>query len=171
MKLNNYDEDLVDKKILLVDDNKPILDLLNSMLMSYGIEVVYKAKNGEQAFDIFCAVNPDVVISDYSMEPVDGMELTKNIRTHFDSPNPGVPIILVTSFSERERVLEARDSGVNEFLVKPINSEALYARLKYVLENPRDFVEKDSYIGPDRRRNRKNEYQGPLRRDDDFGSS
>ena len=70
-------------------------------------------------------------------------------------------------FSSEKRVRMARDSGVTEFLKKPFTAESLYKRIEEIIERPRQFVRADSYIGPDRRRNKKLEYQGPERRIDD----
>src|SRR6202012_4809402 len=119
-------------------------------------------------FTELCARNPDLVLTDLSMAPTDGIHLTKQIRTSGTSPNPYVPIIMVTGHPEKPRVEAARDAGVTEFLAKPITVQNLMARLTEIVERPRPFVRCDNYFGPERRRRRLDSYRGPWRRKEDF---
>jgi DNA-binding response OmpR family regulator len=73
---------------------------------------------------------------------------------------------MITGHSERARITEARDAGINEILIKPISATQLYQRIKSVIDMPRQFVESDGYFGPDRRRRRYPSYTGPDRRAD-----
>lgn len=98
------------------------------------------------------------------MEPIDGMSLIKNIRTHPSSTNRTVPIILITGYSAASRVKQARDIGVTEFLVKPFTGGDLAKRIAHIINKPRDFVQTPKYFGPDRRRKKGDEYQGPQKR-------
>jgi CheY-like chemotaxis protein len=154
-------------KILIVDDMKPMLDLTQSVLKIFGFQNIETAMNGEDGFKTFCSYDPDVVVSDWMMEPVNGLEFTQMIRKNPLSPNPYVPIILMTGFSSRFRVEQSRDKGITEFLVKPFASRDLYTRLSQIIEKPRQFVDADGFFGPDRRRKYVKDYQGPRRRDDD----
>jgi two-component system chemotaxis response regulator CheY len=81
------------------------------------------------------------------------------------------PIILVTGYSARPRVEEARDAGVTEFLVKPFTATDLTRRLQHVINNPRNFIDYNGYFGPDRRRKADELYNGPRRREDDIGET
>lgn len=157
--------------ILLVDDNQPILDLTKSILLTFGVGRVISARNGEKGYEEFCNYNPDLVIADWMMTPMNGIELTRLIRTDKRSPNQFVPVILMTGFSERHRVIQARDAGVTEFLVKPFNARDLYRRIAQVIERPRQFVKSESFFGPDRRRKQAEGYHGPLRRDNDLSGT
>jgi len=74
------------------------------------------------------------------------------VRTGEDSPNPFVPVIMLTGHTETSRVVEARDAGVNEFLAKPISANGLYRRIRAIIENPRLYIKNKGYFGPDRRR-------------------
>lgn len=150
--------------ILVVEDNQPMLTLAKGLLQSFGVGTVFTAKDGEEGFRIFCRENPDMVIADWMMKPMDGISLTRRIRNDPSSPNQFVPVILMTGFSERRRVIQARDSGVTEFLVKPFNARDLYRRIVQVVERPRQFVRSEDFFGPDRRRKPKTEYTGPERR-------
>ena len=101
---------------------------------------------------------------DWEMGPSSGIELTKRIRTASDSPNPFLPIIMVSGYSEVARVLKARDAGVNEFLAKPVSAHSIYTRIKMLIERPRTFVRSPAFVGPDRRRCGGDRYDGEERR-------
>jgi CheY-like chemotaxis protein len=154
-------------KVLIVDDMAPMLSLTSSTLQNFGFKQILTAQNGEEAFKLFCQHDPDLVITDWIMEPVDGLELTKMIRTHPTSPNKFTPIIMMTGFTAKARVELSRDSGITEFLVKPFTAIDLYKRIVQAIEKPRQFVDFDKYFGPDRRRRMGDDYQGPRRRDKD----
>lgn len=153
--------------VLVVEDNLPMLEITKSLLQAFGVGDIIGAQNGEAGFEKFCANNPDIVIADWMMKPMDGISLTRKIRNDPASPNPYVPVILMTGFSERRRVFQARDAGVTEFLVKPFNARDLYKRIAQVIERPRQFVRSDDFFGPDRRRKAEESYFGPQRREND----
>lgn len=153
--------------ILVVEDNQPMLDITRSLLMTFGVSHVYQAKNGEEGFQVYKKYNPDLIIADWMMKPIDGISFTRLIRNDPKSPNPFVPVILMTGFSEKRRVLQARDAGITEFLVKPFNARDLYRRIAQIIERPRQFVRSEDFFGPDRRRKINPHYNGPLRREHD----
>lgn len=144
-----------------------MVDLLKSLLEAYGITKIYSAKDGDEGFEIFKKELPDLILSDWMMKPVDGISFTRRIRNDSGSPNKFVPIILMTGFSEKRRVMQARDAGVTEFLVKPFNARDLYRRIVQIIERPRQFVRSEDFFGPDRRRKRESTYSGPRRREED----
>lgn len=153
-----------DVTVLLIEDNQAMLNLVKAVLQSFGVGNVITALDGEIGFKLFCQHNPDLVITDWMMTPCDGLELGRKIRFNPKSPNKFVPIILMTGFSEKQRVISARDEGITEFLVKPFNTRDLYRRLYRIIEAPRQFVETENFFGPDRRRTKPTEYSGPKRR-------
>jgi len=155
--------------VLVVEDTLPMLRLINAVLGSLGVRNICTALNGERAFEVFRKESPDIVIADWHMEPVDGIELTRLIRRDSLSPNRMVPIILITGFSAVPRVATARDAGVTEFMVKPFSANDMAKRLSYVINKPRDFIDAPEYFGPDRRRRRNPDYGGPFRREEDDG--
>lgn len=160
--------------VLVVEDNQPMLDITKSLLVTFGVGHVIGAQNGEIGYKRFCEYNSDIVIADWMMKPMDGISFTRMVRNDAQSPNPYVPIILMTGFSEKRRVLQARDAGVTEFLVKPFNARDLYRRLVQVIERPRQFVRAPDFFGPDRRRHKvtnnvgNTTYNGPFRRESDL---
>ncbi|HWC63703.1 MAG TPA: response regulator [Rhizomicrobium sp.] len=155
-------------KVLIVEDNQHMRSLLRTLLNAIGIREIVDANNGVTALTAMREKKFDLILTDLVMKPMDGLEFTKTVRTAESSPNPFVPIIMLTGHTEKHRVEAARDAGVTEFLAKPITATSLFSRLAEVVERPRAFVRCDAYFGPDRRRKTLDSYGGPWRRHDDF---
>lgn len=155
-------------KALIVEDNAHMRSLLRALLNSAGIKQIAEASNGRAALTMLRENKSDLVLSDLAMKPMDGLEFTWHVRNNEQSPNPFVPIIMITGHTEKYRVQAARDAGVTEFLAKPITAHNLFARIAEIVERPRAFVRCDNYFGPDRRRHTQEDYAGPWRRKDDF---
>jgi two-component system chemotaxis response regulator CheY len=153
-------------KALIVEDNAQMRALLRALLNSAGFKEIAEAAHGQAALDQLRAHKPDLVLSDLAMKPMDGLEFTRHVRNQ--SPNPFVPILMITGHTEKHRVEAARDAGVTEFLAKPITAQNLFSRIAKIMEHPRAFVRCDSYFGPDRRRHQVESYAGPRRRQEDF---
>ncbi len=99
------------------------------------------------------AANPiHLVITDWNMHPMDGIEFIKTVRSRTDSPDCFVPIILLTANAESDDVSAARDSGITEFVVKPFTVKRLIERIIVVINNPRSFILAPNFKGHDRRR-------------------
>ena len=158
--------------ILVVDDMKPMVSLVSSLLKIFGFTSIYTATDPEDAFQQFCRYKPDIILTDWLMQPYDCIELIRKIRRDTRSPNKFVPVIMMTGYSHRARVEKARDIGVTEFLVKPFTAKDLYARLEQLIERPRKFVDAGdgAFFGPDRRRRRNDDYDGPMRREEEASS-
>ncbi len=155
-------------KVLIVEDNQHMRTLLKTLLNALGIKQIFEATNGEEAFVILRDRIPDLIMTDLTMKPVDGIAFAREIRMSEDSPNPYVPIIMVTGHTEKHRVEAARDAGVTEFLAKPITAQNIFLHIAEIVERPRPFVRCDNYFGPDRRRKHIEDYAGPWRRREDF---
>lgn len=151
--------------VMIVDDNPHMRILIRSILLGFGVKNIHECPDGSEAIAELHHWPADIVFADWMMEPLDGLDFTRLIRTADDSPNRFVPIIMLTGHTERHRIVEARDAGVTEFLVKPVTANGLYARLRSVIENPRQFVQSQSFSGPDRRR-RTEDLDDPDRRKD-----
>ncbi len=150
--------------VMIVDDNRMMRALLQSLLDSFGVGSVIRAGNGEDALHILANEPVDIVITDWLMSPLDGLEFVRAVRTGKTSPNRLVPILMMTGLSEMWRVAAARDMGVNGFIVKPLTGESLLSRIIHIIEHPRFFIRTRTYLGPDRRRAAKADYGGPERR-------
>ena len=151
-------------RFLVIDDNAHMRRILRTLLHGFGAREVYEADDGAAGLELFALHAPDIVITDWAMPIFDGLELTQMIRQPGANTNPYVPIIMLTGHSEKKRVLSARDTGITEFLAKPISAKGLYQRILNVVANPRPFVKTKTYFGPDRRRGGGTNAAGPERR-------
>jgi CheY-like chemotaxis protein len=151
-------------QVLLVDDNQHMRAITSAILQSAGVRKIREVGDGGAGLDALKEQAFDVAIVDFNMFPLDGVEFTRLVRNSADSPNPYLPIIMMTGHSEKSRVTEARDAGVTEFVVKPITAKAIFDRLNAVIFKPRPFVKTEGYFGPDRRRTDARGFKGLYRR-------
>jgi CheY-like chemotaxis protein len=151
-------------KILVVDDNQHMRKLVVTILQAFGAVQIFEAVDGERAWSLLRDTNPDVIILDWMMEGMSGLDFVKMVRTSPQTPNPFIPVIMLTGHTHIDHVRQARDAGVNEFLAKPVSVKAILTRLISVIEHPRPFVRTKAYFGPCRRRRGADEYRGPERR-------
>lgn len=138
--------------------------IVGTILRALGVKYAYQANDGADGIDAMRIYRPDVVIVDWEMQGITGIEFISLIRNASDSPNPYVPIIFLTSHSDPQHVKEARDAGVSEYLIKPVSASSLYSRFLSIINKPRPFVSSKDYFGPCRRRNKTSNYPGDDRR-------
>ncbi len=110
-----------------------------------------EASDGKEAIEILRQWPADLAICDFAMKPMDGVEFTRLVRNSKISRNPYLPIIMMTGHADKNRVVEARDAGVTELLVKPVTARDVIDRLNTVIYRPRPFVRTPDYFGPLRR--------------------
>lgn len=138
--------------IQVIEDLSPMRELTISVLKTQGVGEVTFSADGNKGFEDFCIRKPDIVITDWQMPEMCGLELVKLIRTSPRSPNKAVPIIMMTGFGSPLRISEARNVGVTEFIMKPFSAHDLNKRILHLIKNPRDFIVTKDFSGPDRRR-------------------
>ena len=93
--------------VLVVDDNQYMRKMIRNLLVNCGVKDIYEAGDGITALDTLRTVGPDVVLLDWEMPLLNGAELVRIVRSPGVFPMPDVPIIMLSSFGERWRVLEA----------------------------------------------------------------
>ncbi|AXH12284.1 response regulator transcription factor [Halarcobacter bivalviorum] len=115
---------LNDLKILCVEDEENISKLLKNAIGEnfYSFAI---AKDGIEGLEKFEKVSPDIIITDIMMPKLDGLEMTKKIKELNDS----IPIIILSAFSEKEKLLKAIDLGISKYFIKPFDPEEL---LEYI---------------------------------------
>lgn len=150
--------------VLVIDDNRHMIAIVRTLLHGFGFKRIIEASDAAQAFEEFRSNPIDLIIVDYRMDPLDGLDFVRLVRKGSDSPNPYVPIILLTAYTERRRVFEARDAGVTEIVAKPVTAKDLYRHIRAVIDAPRPFVRAQTFFGPDRRRQMKKEFGADDRR-------
>jgi two-component system, chemotaxis family, chemotaxis protein CheY len=151
-------------RVLVVDDNQHMRKLIVAIMQAFGVRDLFESSDGEHAWTHLRDSNPDVIILDWQMTGMTGLEFTRLVRNSPRSPNIFVPIIMLTGHTHIDHVRQARDSGANEFLAKPVSVKAIMSRLMSVIEFPRPYIRTQSYFGPCRRRRSLVEYRGPERR-------
>jgi DNA-binding response OmpR family regulator len=134
--------------VLVIDDNNYMRKIVRSLLINIGVRKIFEASDGISGLDAIRFAMPDVVILDWELPMLNGAEFVRIVRSPGIFPMPAVPIIMLTSFGERWRVVEAIRVGVNEYLCKPVSAQALYDRLTAIVANPRPIVQLGSYYGP-----------------------
>lgn len=135
-------------KVLVVDDEHYMRKVVRALLMSVGVRTVFEAPDGPSGLEAIRNNQPDVIIVDWQMPGLDGAGFVRMVRSPDTFPFPDLPIIMLTGHGERSKVVEAIQIGVNEFLLKPVSSKALYSRLVSVLTKPRPVVRAGDYYGP-----------------------
>jgi two-component system chemotaxis response regulator CheY len=119
--------------ILIVDDYKTMLRIIRNLLKQIDLEHVEEASDGAEALVKLQAGNYDLVISDWNMEPMTGLELLQNVRS--DAKLKSLPFIMVTAESKTENVIAAKQAGVSNYIVKPFNAETLRGKIEKVMGN------------------------------------
>ncbi len=151
-------------RFLVIEDNPHMRRILKALLQGFGSREIHEAADGMGGLEAFGKFTPDIVIIDWEMPMLDGLDFVQMIRQPDSNASPFTPIIMLTGHSERKRVMAARDAGVTEFMVKPISANSLYRRILSVIASPRRFIRTKTYFGPDRRRSSSPTYTGPERR-------
>ncbi|WP_228135424.1 response regulator transcription factor [Halarcobacter anaerophilus] len=116
--MNNKEKILKELKILFVEDEINISKLLKDALADYFFSFTI-ANNGEEGLEKYKKINPDIIITDIMMPKLDGLEMTKMIREQ----NETIPIIVLSAFSDKEKLLKAIDIGITKYFIKPFDPE------------------------------------------------
>jgi len=158
--------DFSDTKILVVDDNQYMRNLIGHMLRAFGVGAILHAENAKDAFSKIRLSKIDCLIVDWLMPGMSGIEFVLMVRTGPQCPRPDIPIIFCSGHTEKDLIVEARDAGVSEVLTKPLSPQSLFEKLDAAIFHPRPFIIKPTYTGPCRRRRGNVKYDGIERRCD-----
>ena len=107
--------------ILIVDDSRTSRKILKGILEGEGYEVVGEATNGQEGYDRYVELKPDVVTMDITMPVLDGIEALKKIKGEY----PDAKVVMVTAAGQKTKMVEAVQNGANEFVSKPFEAEQL----------------------------------------------
>jgi two-component system, chemotaxis family, chemotaxis protein CheY len=118
--------------VLVVDDYNTMRRILKNLLEQLGFKNVDEAESGAGALEkLRAGKNYGLVISDWNMEPMTGLQLLKEVRA--DVKLKGTPFIMVTAESKTENVVAAKEAGVNNYIVKPFNAATLKQKMESVI--------------------------------------
>lgn len=115
--------------ILIVDDYKTMLRVIRNLLHQLGFREIDEATDGQMALGMIGKKKYDLIISDWNMEPMTGLDLLKSVR----AANNNVPFIMVTAESKTENIIAAKTAGVNNYIVKPFNADTLKTKITSVI--------------------------------------
>jgi two-component system chemotaxis response regulator CheY len=118
--------------VMVVDDAATMRRIVRSLLRELGIKNVREAEDGEVAFEDLKRQRADLVVSDWSMPKMTGIELLRAIRQDDDLKD--IPVLMVTAESKKENIMEAVQAGVNNYIVKPFNSKTLEEKLNKIFK-------------------------------------
>lgn len=116
-------------KILIVDDSRTSRKILKGILEGEGYEVIGEATNGQEGYDRYVELKPDVVTMDITMPVLDGIEALKKIKGEY----PDAKVVMVTAAGQKTKMVEAVQNGANEFVSKPFEPEQLKAIIDKVV--------------------------------------
>ncbi|GAB2175272.1 MAG TPA: response regulator [Candidatus Binatia bacterium] len=119
--------------ILIVDDYKTMLRIIRNLLKQLGFNNVDEATDGSMALQKLRDKEYGLVISDWNMEPMTGIQLLREVRA--DAKLKALPFIMITAESKTENVIAAKEAGVNNYIVKPFNAATLKTKLASVIGN------------------------------------
>ena len=142
--LNNFN-------VLIADSDQQLASISKLMLKGMGFTNIQITPSGAKALAMIKTGNFDFLITDWNLKELDGISLINRIRRDPDSPNPTLPVIMLTGRMEQTDVQKARDNGIHEYVVKPFSAQTIYNRLERIVEFPRYFVVGKEFVGPDRR--------------------
>ena len=118
--------------VLIVDDYKTMLRIVRNLLGQIGIKQVDEATDGSMALEMLKSKKYDLVISDWNMEPMSGIELLRTLRGSMSS-NQHVPFIMVTAESKSDNIIAAKQAGVSNYIIKPFSSDTLKGKIETVM--------------------------------------
>ncbi len=117
--------------VLIVDDYKTMLRIVRNLLKQIDFHNVEEASDGSEALEKLRAGNFGLVISDWNMAPMTGLQLLQEVRS--DARLRSTPFIMITAESKTENVIAAKQAGVSNYIVKPFNAETLQSKIEKVL--------------------------------------
>ncbi len=117
-------------KILVVDDFKTMRKIIKNILTQLGFKNIMEADDGTTALELLKKQKVDLIISDWNMPKMNGLELLKTVRS--DDNLKDIRFIMVTAEAQKESVIEAIKHGVNQYVVKPFTPETLKEKLEKV---------------------------------------
>ena len=118
-------------QVLIVDDYKTMLRILRNLLRQLNFSNIEEATDGSMALQLLRDMDFGLIISDWNMEPMTGIQLLREVRA--DDKLKHIPFIMITAESKSENVIAAKEAGVSNYIVKPFNAETLKVKISSVL--------------------------------------
>lgn len=142
---------LEQSSVLLIDDNSKSLDMLSSIFHGFGVKEQIKCESALEASEILRRRTIDLILVDCSMPEMDGYDFTRWVRQETPAPVRFTPVIMLTGHAAQSSIQKSRDCGASFVVAKPLTPTVLLKRILWLGADEREFVECESYVGPDRR--------------------
>jgi two-component system, chemotaxis family, chemotaxis protein CheY len=144
-KLNQF-------SVMIIDDDQLVQKLVVDVLKNLGFGKTLRANDGKSALRALESSVVDFIFLDWRMPEMTGPEFIRLVRSGKSRVNPFIPIIMLTGNAEVHQVIEARNMGANDYLIKPFTVKQITKRIIELVDNPREFIAAPRYTGPCRRR-------------------
>ena len=154
-----------ESRLIIIADAVPqTRNLVAGVLRSVGLVRVLHARGGRELLELTGQFFPRIVITTSRLPEVSGLEFTRLIRAGYKNVSRQTSIIVMSNTATTAFLSAARDSGADELLVRPFTASAVLSHIQSAIDRPREFVESAGYVGPCRRRRRRENDNGPMRR-------
>ena len=137
--------------VLLIDDNAQALDILSSVVQGFGVREQIRCASATEATEVIQKRAIDLILVDCAMPDMDGYDFVRWLRRETPRPTCLTPVIMLTGHAAQSRVEKSRDCGASFVVTKPLTPKVLLERALWLGGDEREFVQCDSYTGPDRR--------------------
>lgn len=137
--------------VLLIDDNPQALDILSSIVMGFGVREQIRCGSAVEACQIVKTRQVDLILVDCAMPEMDGYDFVRWLRRETPAPTRHMPVIMISGHAANSKVMKSRDCGASFVVTKPLTPRVLLQRLVWLASDQREFIECETYVGPDRR--------------------
>lgn len=137
--------------VLLIDDNPQALDILSSVCQGFGVKEQIRCNSALDATEIIKRRPVDLILVDCAMPEMDGYDFIHWLRREAPAATRRIPVVMLTSHAATSRVNKSRDCGASFIVTKPLTPTVLLQRIVWLSTDEREFIESETYVGPDRR--------------------
>jgi two-component system, chemotaxis family, chemotaxis protein CheY len=148
---NNTTINLAGMSFLLADPNPQSCVIMHGIFRAFGVSRIIDVRSTYDAIQVLTNQKIDLMLCDPKLPTTGGLAFIRSIRRNPENPVRTMPILVATGDTRISLIKEARDSGANMVVAKPMSPATLYERLTWVAFNPRNYVDAPAYFGPDRR--------------------
>lgn len=137
--------------VLFIDDNPQALDILSSVVQGFGVREQIRCESAIAATEVIKRRAVDLILVDCAMPEMDGYDFVRWLRRETPKPTCLTPVIMLTGHASSSHVRKSRDCGTSFVVTKPLTPGVLLQRILWLAGDEREFVQCETYVGPDRR--------------------
>ena len=137
--------------VLLIDDNLQALDILSSVVQGFGVKEQIRSSSAVEATDVIRKRLVDLILVDCAMPEMDGYDFIHWLRREAPTQARQTPVIMLTGHAAASKVHKSRDCGASFVVTKPLTPAVLLQRIVWLSTDEREFIQSETYVGPDRR--------------------